>query len=73
MSKAKIKMLEKEMARVAEMYVRVSWDLTLARAAAPRAIERAAAIRRGEYVPEPSDDTAKAIVAAGRKRRGELQ
>jgi hypothetical protein len=75
-----ISALEIRVARAAADHTRFSWDLTLARAqkakqasTAAAAIERASRKRRGEFVEQPTDPTARAILAAGRKARGEIQ
>jgi hypothetical protein len=70
--------LEIAVARAAADHTKFSWDLTLARAqkatqgaATAAAIERASRKRRGEFVEQPTDPTARAILAAGAKARGE--
>jgi len=75
-----ISALEIRVARAAADHTKFSWDLTLARASKAKqaattaaAIERAAMKRRGTLVDLPSDPTAKAIIMAGRKARGEIQ
>jgi hypothetical protein len=72
-----ISALEIRVARAAADHTKFSWDLTLARAqkatqgaATAAAIERASRKRRGELVEQPTDPTAAAILAAGRKARG---
>jgi hypothetical protein len=72
--------LEIRVARAVADHTRFSWDLTLAKAARAKqaaataaAIERAAQKRQGKLVDLPSDPVAKAIIQAGRRRRGEIQ
>jgi hypothetical protein len=74
-----IRALEASLARMTAEHVRLSWELTLAKAAKAQqaattaaAIERASRKRRGELVEQPTDPTARAILAAGRKARGEI-
>jgi hypothetical protein len=75
-----IRELEVELARIEAMHTSAHWELLQARSAKLKenqafaaAVEKAACKRRGELVDEPIDPTARAILAAGRKARGEIQ
>jgi hypothetical protein len=68
----RIEMLEAQLGLSVADYTRLSWELTQARAAKAvedkalaRKIERAAQVRRGEVVNEPTDETARKIIQAG--------
>ena len=78
MTADRIKLLEAQLAHCVGDYTRLSWELTKARAvqavadkALAAKIDKATRVRRGQHVDEPTDATARAIIAAGRRRRGE--
>jgi hypothetical protein len=74
-----IRTLEASLARMTAEHVRLSWELTLAKASkakeaastAAKIIRAGARARAESAVPLPIDPTAKAIVLAGRKARNE--
>jgi PIN domain nuclease of toxin-antitoxin system len=73
-----ISALEIRVARAVADHTKFSWDLTLAKAAKAKkaaataaAIEKAAMKRRCTLVELPDDPVARAIIAAGMKRRNE--
>jgi hypothetical protein len=73
-----IQTLEVKVARAVAVHTKFSWDLTLARASKAKqaattaaAIERAGQKRQGKLVDLPENATARGIILAGRKARGE--
>ena len=71
-----IKRLEIDLQRAAEQHTRIYVELLEARAEAAKGtvkkITAAGTKRRGGSVELPSDATARAIVLAGQRRRGEI-
>jgi hypothetical protein len=75
-----IRELEIELAALEARHTSVHWELLQARSAKLKedqafaaAVERAAQKRQGKLVDLPENATARAIVQAGRRRRGEIQ